>query len=117
VLRRIRKVDGLVSPRLDIRFDLSGTEMVVYSPKGRRFLTFEELEAERVAVETRAEQEHRRAEQEHRRAEQERHQRAELEQRLARLAELSRKARRQEATPEELAELDRLEQPPPPTII
>src|SRR5262249_5414490 len=54
ILGRVRKVNGFVSPRLGIRFDLSGPEMVVYYPDGRRFLTFEELEAERVAAEQRA---------------------------------------------------------------
>jgi len=32
---------------MQIRFDLTGPEMVVYLPDGRRFLTFEELQAER----------------------------------------------------------------------
>jgi Uma2 family endonuclease len=80
VLRRVRPMDGFVSPRLGVRFDLSGPEMVVRYPDGRPFLTFEEL----------AEQ----------------HDRA--EQRLARLAELAGKALRQQATPEELVELQRL---------
>src|SRR5438046_10768376 len=43
VLRRIRPVSGLVSPRLGVRFDLSGEEMVVYHPDGEPFRTFEEL--------------------------------------------------------------------------
>jgi Uma2 family endonuclease len=88
VLRRVRPLDGFVSPRLGIRFDLSGPEMVVYYPDGRRFLTFEELEAERARAEKRADL---------------------AEQLAARLAELSRKARRGQATAEELAELERLE--------
>ena len=81
MLRRIRKVDGFVSPRMGIRFDLSGPEMVVRGPDGERFLSFEEIKAQQV---------------------QER-------QRAARMAELSRKARRQQASPEELQELERLE--------
>src|SRR5262249_5574986 len=96
VLRRVRPVVGYVSPRLGIRFDTSGPELVVYGPDGRRVLTFEELEAERLTAAQRAEQAEQRAEQ--------------AEQRSARLAELSRKARRQQATAEELAELERLEQ-------
>ena len=55
VLVRVRKIDGYVSPRLGIRFDLSGPEMVVFNPNGRRFRTFEELEDERVEAERRAE--------------------------------------------------------------
>jgi Uma2 family endonuclease len=80
-LRRHYKADGFVSPRLGIRFDLSGPEMVVYRSDGRPFLSFEEIEAERVA----------------------------MEERMRRLAELSRKARLGQATRDELAELDRLE--------
>jgi Uma2 family endonuclease len=84
VFRAVRPVDGFVSPRLGIRFDLSGPEMVVCGPDGRKLLTFEELEAERTKAE------------------------AGLRQAL-RLAELGRKARRGQATSEELQELERLE--------
>jgi Uma2 family endonuclease len=87
VLRRVRPVDGFVSPRLRIRFDLSGPELVVRRPDGQPFLTFEDLEAARDDAERRA----------------------------ARLAELSRKARRGQATPEELQELDRLEEQSSPS--
>lgn len=88
VFVRIRKVQDFVSPRLGIRFDLSGEEMAVYYPSGERFLSFDELKG---------------------RQEEEQRLRVAAEQRFARLAELSRKARRGEATPEELAELERLE--------
>jgi Uma2 family endonuclease len=44
VFRKVRPVANHVSPRLGIRFDLSGPEMVIYRPNGRPFLTFEELE-------------------------------------------------------------------------
>ena len=57
----VRKVHGFVSPRMGIRFDLSGPEMVVYRPDGRRFLTFEELEAEREGMRKRAENAEKRA--------------------------------------------------------
>jgi Uma2 family endonuclease len=85
VLRRQRPMDGFVSPRLGIRFDLSGPELVVRYPYGRPFQTFEEL-----AV-----------------------QRDNAEQRAARLAELSLKLLRQQATPEEVEELQRLTQAAP----
>lgn len=88
-LVRERQVDGFVSPRLGIRFDLSGPELVVYHPDGRRFLTLEELEAERDQAQQRTVQ---------------------LQQRVARLAALSRKARHQQASPEELLELEKLEE-------
>ena len=81
-LVRFRVVEGFASPRLGIRFDFSGPEMVVLGPNGKRFLTFEELMAER----------------------------DQAQQRAIRLAELSRKARRQQASAEELAELERLEE-------
>jgi len=87
VLRRERKVNGFVSPRLGIRFDLSGTSMTIYWPDGRPFLTFDELEAVRDAT----------------------------KRQFARMAELSRKARRGQATVEEIRELEQLEdqaQPP-----
>src|SRR5262249_5374822 len=93
-LRRERFASTFVSPRLGIRFDTSGPELVVLRPDGQRFLTFEEVEAERAR---------------------ERQQRLAAEQRFARLAELGRKARRQQATPDELAELERLEQQAPPS--
>lgn len=51
VLTRVRNVRNWASPRLGIRFDLSGPEMVIYHPNGERFKTFEEvtgdLEAEK----------------------------------------------------------------------
>jgi Uma2 family endonuclease len=87
-LAGVWKMNGFVSPRLGIRFDVSGEELIVYGPDGQRFLTFEELHADR---------------------DRERQQRLTAQQRAARLAELSRKARRQQASPEELQELERLE--------
>jgi Uma2 family endonuclease len=42
-LRLVRPSHGFVSPRLKIRFDLSGDEMVVFGPDGRRFLTPHEI--------------------------------------------------------------------------
>jgi Uma2 family endonuclease len=80
VLKRQRPMNGYVSPRLGIRFDLSGPELVVRDPDGRPFLTCEELAAER----------------------------DQAEQRAARTAELAMKVMRQAATPEEVRELQRL---------
>lgn len=82
VFRKVRPINGHTSPRLGIRFDLTGEELIIRGPDGKPFLTFEQLAAAR----------------------------ANAEQRVRRLAELSRKARRGQATPEELAELDRLEE-------
>jgi Uma2 family endonuclease len=101
-LVRQYQVDGFVSPRLGIRFDLSGEELVVRYPDGRPFVS---LYAER----QRADEAEQRAESEHQRAETERQRADQSEVYLSRLRELSRKARRGQATPEELAELERLE--------
>ena len=88
VFRAVRPVQGFVSPLLGIRFDLSGPELIIYRPDGRPFLTFEELEAARTQAEAALTQ---------------------AEQRAARLAELSRKVRRGQASAEELQELELLE--------
>jgi Uma2 family endonuclease len=52
-LRPVSQINGYVSPRLGIRFDLSGEELVVFRPDGSKFLTFLELndEFERAARE------------------------------------------------------------------
>jgi Uma2 family endonuclease len=76
------------SPRLGIRFDLTGPEMKLFYPDGRPFLTFEELDAERRRQQERADL---------------------AERRLARVLELNRRARRGQASAEELQELERLE--------
>ncbi len=108
LLLRTRQVQGFVSPRLGIRFDVSGPEMVVYHPDGQQFLTFEELEAARVEAEQRADHAEQRADHAEQRADH-------AEQRADHLLELSRKARRGTASAEELLELERLlEEPPPP---
>jgi Uma2 family endonuclease len=90
-LVEIAEVDGFVSPRLGIRFDLSGKEMVVVGPDGRPFLSF---------VETRAACEQ--AEQRILRAQ-------EATKRYNRIAELIGKVVRQQASQEELRELKQLE--------
>jgi Uma2 family endonuclease len=109
ILRRVRPAHNFKSPRLGIRFDLSGPEMVVYRPDGDRFLTFEELQAarqreqqERLAAQERAENAEQRAENAEQQVDR-------LRQRMARLRELSRKARQQQASAEELQELEQLE--------
>jgi Uma2 family endonuclease len=86
VLRRVRPAEGLVSPRLGVRFQLTEPEMTVYRPDGRPFLTFDQLEAERMRAEDARRQAVERAEQADRRAEQ-----AEAEvERLRRLLDASR---------------------------
>jgi Uma2 family endonuclease len=80
LLRPQRSMNGFVSPRLGIYYDLSGPELVVRYPDGRPFLTFEELSVER----------------------------DQAQHRLIRMAELSGKVLGQQATPEEVQELQRL---------
>lgn len=94
VFRRVRPVDGFVSPRMGIRFVMAEPEMIVQRPDGAPFRTFEDHEALqerehqlRVVAEQRADSAERRA---------------------ARLTELMRKSRNQQATADELAELERL---------
>ncbi len=47
VLQPIPQMDGWISPRLKIRFDLSSGELRVFRPNGEPFLTFLELGAQR----------------------------------------------------------------------
>jgi len=107
VLARVRKVDNYVSPRLGIHFDLSGPEMVVCYPDGRRFRPFEEIEGERVRAEQRARDAEQRAESAEQRAEN-------VQRRADRQAELMRRTLQQQATADELQELQQLlgQQPP-----
>jgi Uma2 family endonuclease len=111
-LVRERKADGYVSPRLGIRFDLSSPEMAVYRPNGQRFLTLQESEEQRNQSDARAAEAAQVAETALRRAA-EAAQAAERAEnraaRLTRLGELNRLARRGHATPEEIAEIERLE--------
>src|SRR5579883_247522 len=46
-LKAIPNMNGWTIPRLGIRFDLSGSELTIYGPDGRRFLTYQELAEER----------------------------------------------------------------------
>jgi Uma2 family endonuclease len=52
-LREIPVMHGWTSPLLGIRFDLSGSELIIYRPDGQRFLTYQEVaeELERFAQE------------------------------------------------------------------
>ncbi|HYN79567.1 MAG TPA: Uma2 family endonuclease [Lamprocystis sp. (in: g-proteobacteria)] len=61
-LRRISHLKGWTSPRLGIRFDLSGETLAIFDPQGQPFLTSVELAARLRRETERAEQEHERAE-------------------------------------------------------
>jgi Uma2 family endonuclease len=90
-LRPLRFAKEFVSPLLKIRFDLTGSEMSVFYPDGRPFLTFEQLEAERA-------REHQLRLDAEQRAE-------DAAQRARRLAQLTQKALLGQATNEDQEEL------------
>jgi Uma2 family endonuclease len=81
-LQEIEHIDGWISPRLGVRFDLSGDELKILRPDGRPLITYVELASEAEEAYQRAEHARQRAEQEQQRAEHEQ-QRAEHEQQRA----------------------------------
>jgi Uma2 family endonuclease len=109
VLRRVRQVNGFVSPLLHIRFDLSGLELAVFYPDGRRFLTPEELEAERLLAEQRAREAQQRAEKAEENA-------VNMQRCAERQTELTRRVLQGQATSEELQELQQLLEQQPPSL-
>ncbi|MEG4318080.1 MULTISPECIES: Uma2 family endonuclease [unclassified Microcoleus] len=78
ILEPIEPMEGWISPRLGVRFELAEAGLEIYKPDGEKFLSPSEINAERLLERQRAEQEFQRAEQEFQRAEQE-FQRAEQE--------------------------------------
>ncbi len=78
----IEEPNGWHSPRLGIRFDMGGDELVIYGPDNRRFLTFEELTEDRDKQERLVEEERLARLQAQDRADKEK-QRAELEKQRA----------------------------------
>jgi Uma2 family endonuclease len=60
----IEEMNGWVSPRLGIRFQLTSDTLEIFSPTGQKFLTPVEIDALREQESQRAEQERQRAEQE-----------------------------------------------------
>jgi len=70
ILSEIAEMDGWVSPRLGIRFDLSTPELVVWRPDGQKFLSLHEMlermdeeHLARIQAQQRAEEEQKRREQ------------------------------------------------------
>ena len=82
----IPDMQGWVSPRLNIRFELSDTNLAIYGPNDVPFLTPVELAQERDQARQQAEEERQRAEEERQRAEEERQRAEEERQRADRLA-------------------------------
>jgi hypothetical protein len=58
----IEEINGWVSPRLGIRFDLSGEELEIYRPDGIPFLSYQEVSEQLAQERQRSEQEYQRAE-------------------------------------------------------
>ncbi len=91
-LSMIEDMAAWVSPRLQIRFELTSETLELYRPDGQRFLTYSEIGHQLEQAQQRAEEERQRAEAARQRAEAEQ-QRAEAErQRAERLAEQLRAA-------------------------
>ena len=67
-LEVIEEMNGWVSPRLGIRFQLTSDNLEIFAPSGEHFLSFVELAQLREQERQRAEQEYQRAEQERQRA-------------------------------------------------
>jgi hypothetical protein len=63
-LEIIEEMNAWVSPRLQVRFELTLNTLEIYRPDGQRFLTSVELNQIREQERQRAEEEHQRAEQE-----------------------------------------------------
>lgn len=67
---QVANPSGHVSPRLGVRFDMSGPELVIYDPNGQPFLTFLELGEQAEQAKQQATQAQRQADRERQRAEQ-----------------------------------------------
>lgn len=64
----IEQINEWVSPRLQVRFEVTGEGWMIYRPDGQPFLTYLELDRRWQEAEIRAEEERQRAEQERQRA-------------------------------------------------
>lgn len=85
-LEVIDPIEGWISPRLGIRFEVGEDGLAIYEPDGEAFVSPEKLREERDFDRQRAEQEFQRAEQADQKAEQERQRAEQADQRAERLA-------------------------------
>ena len=85
-LEVIEPMEGWISPRLGVRFELGSDGLEIYRPNGEKFLSYGELEAERLLDRQRLQQESQRAEEEFQRAEESNQRAEESNQRAERLA-------------------------------
>jgi Uma2 family endonuclease len=69
-LKRIQDITGWTSPYLNVTFDISQNDLVLYDSEGNRFTSLTEAKCKADLEKQRAEQEKQRAEQEKRRADQ-----------------------------------------------
>jgi len=83
----IDQIHNWISPRLGIRFDMSGEELQIYRPDGQPFASYVEIAQRAEQAEQRAEQAEQRAEQAEQRAEQAASQLEQQRQRTEQLAE------------------------------
>ena len=86
-LKKIEKMHGWVSPRLDVRFEISNDDLMMFDTNGEKFSTLTEMTLERDNEKLRAEQQEKRAEQQEKRAEQEKLRAEKAELKLAELME------------------------------
>jgi Uma2 family endonuclease len=86
-LDEVEEMNGWVSPRLGIRFELDGGKLVNYYPDGRRFLNFQEMVNERDEQLRRADEERQARLQAQQRADQAQQHADQTERCVARLAE------------------------------
>ena len=99
-LQPVPLLHNWVSPRLRTRFDLSGPELVIHDPRGQKFLTVLEREAQREQEQKQREQAEQQARDAQQHAEQERLQREKAEQQ-ARDERLQREKAEQQAKDEQ----------------
>ncbi|TAH21566.1 MAG: Uma2 family endonuclease [Oscillatoriales cyanobacterium] len=69
VLEVIDPMEGWISPRLGVRFELGEDGLEIYRPDGEKFISYAELEADRALGRQRLQQESQRAEQAEQRSE------------------------------------------------
>jgi Uma2 family endonuclease len=98
-LEIIEEMNGWVSPRLEIKFQVTSENIEIFSPSGERFLSYVELAQLREQEKQRADEEQQRAEQERQRADEAMTQ---LEQEKQRYQALEALLRERRINPEQL---------------
>jgi len=107
-LRSLPVTTTYTSPRLGIRFDLTGTEVALFLPSKRPFLSLVEIDQQREEALRAAKSSQRKERAERKKRLEAEHRTQQAENRGARLADLTRRVLSGQATPDERAELDQL---------